>query len=275
MQARAHAVRVAAARPQTARMLHEKLVAREVPATAAARIVADLQRRLFCSKEILDGTLVQWPSERPRVRRAVCAGAMARPQLGPPARTAGKTPSKWPPPQRSLVCWRRSSLPQERPPTSLDQKRAPLAAIAQRATRPCPPLICTPRGAAQELRRKGVAPEDTEEALRRVFHNEETAELPAAAAAHGDRHAEGVGGGKEDDNDEDLDTSANPEGMPGPTWRKLVHDASRHWLTTARAPNLEARRRRMIAWLQRRGYRWHTVSTLLSILQRRCDESST
>jgi SOS response regulatory protein OraA/RecX len=96
----------------------------------------------------------------------------------------------------------------------------------------------------QELRKRGVAQDDVEKALHKVFQSQEP-------------------GNREEDEDEE-----GRWGMTKDASEHLLLQARRQWGRGGNISN-EARKRRMIGWLQRRGFSWSVVSEILKSLERK------
>ncbi|CAK9871357.1 unnamed protein product [Sphagnum jensenii] len=94
-----------------------------------------------------------------------------------------------------------------------------------------------------ELRKRGVAQDDVEKALHKVFQSQEL-------------------GNREEDEDEE-----GRWGMTKDASEHLLLQARRQWGRGGNISN-EARKRRMIGWLQRRGFSWSVISEILKSLEK-------
>lgn len=101
----------------------------------------------------------------------------------------------------------------------------------------------------QELRRKGVGGDDIDNALHKVFSTSDDY-LPLA---------EDVGGDEEEE-------VAGRWGLTKEASDHLLDKARQQW---GRGSNISdvARKRRMIGWLQRRGFNWSITSNILKVLE--------
>ncbi|BBN14785.1 regulatory protein [Marchantia polymorpha subsp. ruderalis] len=105
-----------------------------------------------------------------------------------------------------------------------------------------------PKRIKYELLRRGISKDNVEAGLMHVFQNEEDA---------GDLDGEDNGGDK--------------WGMNQKAAEQLLSQARRRWSQGNKA-DINARKRRMAGWLQRRGFGWDITSDLLRILQREDQE---
>lgn len=101
----------------------------------------------------------------------------------------------------------------------------------------------------QELRQRGVSPEDIATALESVFTSTEDASQNEA-----------------DDDDDESEAFLFP-GMPREARDHLLEKARAQWARGGATVSAEARKRRMVGWLQRRGFNWSVTSQVLKVLE--------
>jgi len=100
----------------------------------------------------------------------------------------------------------------------------------------------------QELKVRGVCPEDVATALEKVFTSTDDS-FPAEA----------------DEADEERE--ATVWGMTREAREHLLERARVQWARGGGSVSAEARKRRMIGWLQRRGFNWSITSQILKSLE--------
>lgn len=105
----------------------------------------------------------------------------------------------------------------------------------------------------QELKLRGVCPEDVAIALEKVFTSGDD------GAVHGVAETEA------DDDDDEREGAL--WGMTREARAHLVEKARLQWARGAGSVSAEARKRRMIGWLQRRGFNWSITSHILKTLE--------
>lgn len=108
-----------------------------------------------------------------------------------------------------------------------------------------------PQRLKQELKLRGVGPEDVAIALEKVFTSTDD-------AIH------------EEEEDSDGDEEAEDEmvwGMTREARKHLLEKVRLQWARGGSQLSAEARKRRMVGWLQRRGFNWSITSQILKSLE--------
>lgn len=131
-----------------------------------------------------------------------------------------------------------------------------------------------------ELKRKGIDPDITEEAIQSVFGEDGLNMRQHFERLEEDEYS------PPPDNDDNLqspspvpsnitnhdDYSDNIAPIGGYPEAALLEDARRRWDGVLRGLPIEAKRRRLIGYLQRRGHKWEDVSRILKFLQNKVEE---
>jgi SOS response regulatory protein OraA/RecX len=130
-----------------------------------------------------------------------------------------------------------------------------------------------------ELKRKGIDPDITEEAVQSVFGEDGLSMRQHFERLEEDEHPPLP----DDDNNKeqsalqsssspattnnDYNNNDNSAPIGGYPEAALLEDARRRWDGVLRGLPIEAKRRRLIGYLQRRGHKWEDVSRILKFLQ--------
>lgn len=111
----------------------------------------------------------------------------------------------------------------------------------------------------QGLQQKGVAPDVINSATSAFFSSssQELSFLSPHTAEFKDSSDDFSVNDGQEAADEYADYSDVPMGKAA--WLRLVSEAEKVWLRNAGSGDREARKRRLMGWLQRRGHKWDVV----------------
>jgi SOS response regulatory protein OraA/RecX len=139
-----------------------------------------------------------------------------------------------------------------------------------------------------ELKRKGIAPDITEEAIQSVFGEDglnmrqhferlEEDEHPSLPDDDNDKEQSTLqlissSVSINTNNNNDYNNNDNIAPIGGYPEAALLEDARRRWGGVLRGLPIEAKRRRLIGYLQRRGHKWEDVSRILNFLQNKVED---